>query len=212
MIRSSADPAIDMYNVDNPISLVGYLGRDQYGDFPLLYGQKFNAQPVDLKSGAMKYEKARDKYIEVGADRRYLYQPEDKMVFPRVWDASNDQNHADYYAYFLNINRLKDGGYERSPNQLDNIKFFIGYQSYWMYFRYFMWNFSGKQNDVQGMFNGNVRDGNWITGIPFLDSIFLGDQSAMPDSLKNNKANNKLFLLPFILGLIGLRKTSIINF
>jgi hypothetical protein len=204
MIRSNANPSVDMYNVDNPMSLVGYLGREQYGDFPLLYGQKFNAQPVDLKSGAMKYEKARDKYIEIGPDRRYLYQPEDKMVFPRVWDASNDQNHADYYAYFLNINRLKDGGYERSPNQVDNIKFFIGYQSYWMYFRYFMWNFSGKQNDVQGMFIGNVRDGNWITGIPFIDSIFLGDQSAMPDSLKNNKANNKLFLLPFILGLIGL--------
>ncbi len=204
MIRSSANPSVDMYNVDNPMSLVGYLGREQYGDFPLLYGQKFNAQPVDLKSGSMKYEKARDKYIEIGPDRRYLYQPEDKMVFPRVWDASNDQNHADYYAYFLNINRLKDGGYERSPNQIDNIKFFVAYQSYWMYFRYFMWNFSGKQNDVQGMFIGNVRDGNWITGIPFIDSIFLGDQSAMPDSLKNNKANNKLFFLPFILGLIGL--------
>jgi hypothetical protein len=195
MIRSNANPSVDMYNVDNPMSLVGYLGREQYGDFPLLYGQKFNAQPVDLKSGAMKYEKARDKYIEVGPDRRYLYQPEDKMVFPRVWDASNDQNHADYYAYFLNINRIKDGGYERSPNQLDNIKFFIGYQSYWMYFRYFMWNFSGKQNDVQGMFIGNVRDGNWITGIPFIDSLFLGDQSAMPDSLKNNKANNDWTIL-----------------
>ena len=204
MIRSNANPSVDMYNVDNPMSLVGYLGREQYGDFPLLYGQKFNAQPVDLKSGSMKYEKARDKYIEIGPDRRYLYQPEDKMVFPRVWDASNDQNHADYYAYFLNINRIKDGGYERSPNQVDNVKFFVAYQAYWMYFRYFMWNFSGKQNDVQGMFIGNVRDGNWITGIPFIDSLFFGDQSAMPDSLKNNKANNKLFLLPFILGLIGL--------
>jgi hypothetical protein len=204
MIRSNANPSVDMYNVDNPMSLVGYLGREQYGDFPIIYGQKFNAQPVDLKSGSMKYEKARDKYIEIGPDRRYLYQPEDKMVFPRVWDPSNDQNHADYYAYFLNINRLKDGGYERSPNQADNVKFFVGYQFYWMYFRYFMWNFSGKQNDVQGMFIGNVRDGNWITGIPFIDSFLYGDQSAMPDSLKNNKANNKLFLLPFILGLIGL--------
>jgi len=204
MIRSNANPSVDMYNVDNPMSLVGYLGRDQYGDFPLLYGQKFNAQPVDVKTGSMKYEKARDKYIEIGPDRHYLYQPEDKMVFPRVWDASNDQNHADYYAYFLNINRLKDGGYDRSPNQADNIKFFVGYQFYWMYFRYFMWNFSGKQNDVQGMFIGNVRDGNWITGIPFVDNIIYGDQSAMPDSMKNNKAHNRLFMLPFILGLIGL--------
>lgn len=204
MIRSNANPSVDMYNVDNPMSLVGYLGREQYGDFPLLYGQKFNAQPVDVKNGAMKYQKARDKYIEVGPDRKYLYQPDDKMVFPRVWDASNDQNHADYYAYFLNINRLKDGGYERAPNQADNVKFFVGYQFYWMYFRYFMWNFAGKQNDIQGMFIGNVRDGNWITGIPFVDNILYGDQSAMPDSLKNNKSNNKLFLLPLILGLIGL--------
>ncbi|HQS55353.1 MAG: membrane protein [Bacteroidetes bacterium 24-39-8] len=204
MIRSNANPSVDMYNVDNPMSLVGYLGREQYGDFPLVYGQKFNAQPVDVKEGSMKYEKARDKYIEIGLDRKYLYQAEDKMVFPRVWDASNDQNHADYYAYFLNINRLKDGGYDRSPTQADNVKFLVGYQFYWMYFRYFMWNFSGKQNDVQGMFLGNIRDGNWITGIPIIDNILYGDQSLMPDSMKQNKANNKLFLLPFILGLIGL--------
>jgi len=204
MIRSNANPAVDMYNVDNPMSLVGYLGREQYGDFPLIYGQKFNSQPVDVKTGGMKYEKARDKYIEIGPDRRYLYQPEEKMIFPRVWDASNDQNHADYYAYFLNINRLKEGGYERSPNQEDNVKFFVAYQFYWMYFRYFMWNFAGKQNDVQGMFIGNVRDGNWITGIPLIDNMLYGEQSTLPDSLKNNKAHNTLFLLPFILGMIGL--------
>lgn len=204
MIRSNANPAVDMYNVDNPMSLVGYLGREQYGDFPLIYGQKFNSQPVDVKTGGMKYEKAREKYIEIGPDRRYLYQPEEKMIFPRVWDASNDQNHADYYAYFLNINRLKEGGYERSPNQVDNVKFFVAYQFYWMYFRYFMWNFAGKQNDVQGMFIGNVRDGNWITGIPLIDNMLYGEQSTLPDSLKNNKAHNTLFLLPFILGMIGL--------
>jgi hypothetical protein len=204
MIRSNANPAVDMYNVDNPMSLVGYLGREQYGDFPLIYGQKFNSQPVDVKTGGMKYEKARDKYIEIGPDRRYLYQPEEKMIFPRVWDASNDQNHADYYAYFLNINRLKDGGYERAPNQVDNVKFFVAYQFYWMYFRYFMWNFAGKQNDVQGMFIGNVRDGNWISGIPLIDNMLYGEQSTLPDSLKNNKAHNTLFLLPFILGMIGL--------
>jgi hypothetical protein len=96
MIRSNANPSVDMYNVDNPISLVGYLGRDQYGDFPLLYGQKFTAQPVDLKTTGMRYEKARDKYIEIGQERKYVYAAEDKMVFPRVWDASNDQYHVDY--------------------------------------------------------------------------------------------------------------------
>lgn len=204
MIRSSADPAVDMYNVDNPMSLVGYLGREQYGDFPLLYGQKFTAQPYDYKETSTKYQKGKDKYIEIGKDGHYVYAAEDKMVLPRVWDASNDQNHADYYAYYLGINRMKDGTWERSPNQMDNLKFFFGYQTYWMYFRYFMWNFAGKQNDVQGLFAGNVRDGNWITGIPFIDKMMYGDQSMLPDSLKNNKANNKLFLLPFLLGFFGL--------
>jgi len=204
MIRSNANPSVDMYNVDNPNSLVGYLGRDQYGDFPLLYGQKFTADPVDLKNTGMRYQKSHDKYIELGQDRKYVYASEDKMVFPRVWDPSNDQNHADYYAYYLGINKTREGKYERAPTQADNVKFFVGYQTYWMYFRYFMWNFSGKQNDNQGLFAGNVRDGNWITGISFIDNMLYGDQSTMPDSLKNNKANNKLFLLPFILGLIGL--------
>lgn len=204
MIRSNANPSVDMYNVDNPNSLVGYLGRDQYGDFPLLYGQKFTADPVDLKNTGMRYQKSHDKYIELGQDRKYVYASEDKMVFPRVWDPSNDQNHADYYAYYLGINKTREGKYERAPTQADNVKFFVGYQTYWMYFRYFMWNFSGKQNDNQGLFAGNVRDGNWITGISFIDSMLYGDQGTLPDSLKNNKAHNKLFLLPFILGLIGL--------
>jgi len=204
MIRSSANPSVDMYNVDNPISLVGYLGREQYGDFPLLYGQKFSARPIDVKSTGMRYQKSTDKYIELGEDRKYVFAAEDKMVFPRVWDLSNDQNHADYYAYYLGINRLQDGTYERSPNQVDNIKYFFGYQLNWMYFRYFMWNFAGKQNDNQGLFAGNVRDGNWITGITPIDELLYGDQSAMPDSLKNNKAHNKLFALPFILGLLGM--------
>jgi hypothetical protein len=203
MIRSSANPSVDMYNVDNPMSLVGYLGREQYGDFPIVYGQKFTADPVDLKNTGMRYQKSKDKYIELGQDRKYVYAAEDKMVFPRVWDASNDQNHALYYAYYLGINQTRDGKYERAPTQADNIKFFFGYQTYWMYFRYFAWNFVGKQNDNQGLFAGNVRDGNWISGLP-IDNIIYGDQSMMPDSLKNNKAHNKLFALPMILGLIGL--------
>ena len=212
MIRSNADPAVDMYNVDNPISLVGYLGRDQYGDFPLLYGQKFTADPIDYKQGAVRYQKGKDKYIVIGKEGHYVYAPEDKMVLPRVWDASNDQYHADYYASFLGINKVRDkDGREkydteegRRPNQIDNVRFFAQYQVYWMYFRYFMWNFSGKQNDIQGVFLGNVRDGNWISGIPVIDNLLYGPQSAMPDSLKNNKAHNTMFMLPFILGMIGL--------
>ncbi len=209
MIRSNADPAIDMYNVDNPMSLVGYLGRDQYGDFPLLYGQNFTAQPADYKETSTKYQKGhdangKDKYIAIGKNGHYVFQPEDKMVFPRMWDNSNDQGHADYYAYFMGIGKMKDGTYERPPNWGDNIKFFISYQNYYMYIRYFLWNFSGKQNDIQGQFAGNIRDGNWITGIPLIDNTLYGDQSLMPDSIKNNKAHNKLFALPLILGLLGL--------
>lgn len=212
MIRSNADPAVDMYNVDNPQSLVGYLARDQYGDFPILYGQKFDAQPVDYKEGEEKFQKGKDKYISIGKDGHYVYMPEDKMIFPRMWDASEDQGHATYYAQFLGVGRLKDNtwdidktddGHYLRPNFRDNMNFFWGYQTYFMYLRYFFWNFSGKQNDVQGMFTGNVRDGNWITGIPFIDNAIYGNQAMMPDSIKNNKAHNSLFMLPFILGLIG---------
>lgn len=202
MIRSNADPSVDMYNVDNPMSLVGYLGRDQYGDFPILYGQKFTAQPVDSKD-KVSYQKSKDKYIPVVRSYSYIYAKEDMMLFPRMWDQSNDQGHASYYASFAGIRQSQDGQYERSPNFMDNLRFFISYQNYFMYIRYFMWNFSGKQNDIQGMFAGNVRDGNWITGIPLIDNAMYGDQSLMPDSLKNNKAHNRLFMLPFILGLIG---------
>ena len=208
MIRSSANPGIDMYNVDNPISLVGYLSREQYGDFPILYGQKFTAQPVDYKEGATKYQKGKDAYIESGKDGHYVFNKEDKMVLPRMWDMGNEQGHADYYAMYAGIQKLqdKDGreSYDRAPNFADNINYFIGYQNYFMYIRYFLWNFAGKQNDVQGVFGGNVRDGNWISGISFIDNALYGDQSMMPDSLKNNKANNKLFFLPFILGLLGM--------
>lgn len=206
MIRSAANPSVDMYNVDNPMSLVGYLGREQYGDFPLLYGAKFNARPVGYKEGSMRYQKGKDKYVELGKEGHYLYAPEDKLVFPRVWDPSNEQNHADYYAAFLGLGQDRQTGeFEPGrPNQVDNFRFFLQYQINFMYIRYFMWNFAGKQNDIQGVFDGNVRDGNWQTGIKFLDALRLSDQNNLPDSMINNKANNKLYALPLILGLIGL--------
>lgn len=198
MIRSNANPAVDMYNVDNPNSLVGYLGRDQYGDFPLLYGQMFTASPKEYKETKVKYTKGENRYEEIGYDIKPVYAAEDMMMFPRVWDGSNDQGHADFYRDWLG---LAEG---EKPNMSDNVSFFIGYQMNWMYWRYFMWNFAGKQNDVQGFMPGNVRDGNWISGIPFIDNARLGNQAALPDSIKNNKANNKLFFLPLALGIIGL--------
>ncbi|HRP32704.1 MAG TPA: DUF2723 domain-containing protein [Agriterribacter sp.] len=203
MIRSAANPAIDMYNVDNPMSLVGYVGREQYGDFPLIYGQTFAADiqrnpdgtPMVTEKGS-RWQKGATNYINIGKNFEYEYEPADMMFLPRIWDASNDQGHATYYRSWLGL------GQDEKPTYIDNIRWAFGYQIGWMYLRYFGWNFIGKQNDLQGM--GNVRDGNTITGISFIDNLFLGDQSKLPDSIKNNKAHNKLFALPFLLGLIGL--------
>jgi hypothetical protein len=195
MIRSAANPAVDMYNVDNPMSLVGYLGREQYGDFPLLYGQVFTASPESIEDGEKKYVKGKDKYLFTGYDAVPVYAKEDKMFLPRVWDASNEQYHADFYKRWLN---LAD---DERPTYSDNINWAFTYQINWMYLRYFGWNFIGKQNDLQGF--GNVRDGNWISGISFLDNLRLGNQDKVPDSIKKNKASNKLYGLPLILGIIG---------
>lgn len=203
MVRSNADPSVDMYNVDNPVTLVGYLSREQYGDWPILYGQDFTAQPVDNKV-TETYIKSNGKYEKNGRKVEYVYAPEDMHLFPRMWDQSNDQGHADYYANWMGIGKDKQGAYERAPTMSENIRFAFSYQLGWMYLRYFMWNFSGKQNDLQGVYMGNVRDGNWKTGIAPLDNARLGDQSTLPDSIKNNKANNNLFALPFILGILGL--------
>lgn len=203
MIRSSADPSVDMFNVDNPVSLVGYVSRDQYGDWPILYGQDFTDDVQEVKTEDI-YIKSKDKYVKNGRKVTYVYAPEDMHYFPRMWDASNDQGHADYYASWADIGKTSDGNWDHKPTMADNVSFFMGYQINWMYLRYFMWNFAGKQNDIQGVSPGNVRDGNWKTGIGFLDNARLGDQKMLPDSLKNNKANNKLFALPLILGILGL--------
>lgn len=204
LLRSNADPAIDMFNVDNPVSLVGYLGREQYGDWPILKGQDFTAQPTD-QTYEDTYVKGTNSYEKKGKKMVTTYDPADLHFFPRMWNSSNDQGQADYYASFAGIGKdPKTGQYLGAPTMADNISFFISYQFNWMYLRYFLWNFAGKQNDLQGVSSGNVRDGNWITGIPFWDNARLGDQSKMPDSLKNNKANNKLFALPLLLGILGL--------
>jgi len=195
LIRSAADPAVDMYNVDNPMALMGYLGREQYGDFPLLRGQVFTATPERYEEGSEKFAKSKDKYISLGHDPVPIYAPEDQMILPRVWDASNDQGHADFYQSWLGL------GEGEAPTYRDNVYWAFSYQINWMYLRYFMWNFVGKQNDLQGF--GNVRDGNWISGISFIDNLRLGNQAKIPDSIKHNKANNTFYFLPLILGLIG---------
>ena len=223
LIRSNANPTIDMNNVDNPINLVYYLSREQYGEAPLVYGPHFAASPntdlvedKPLLEGEMTYVKGDKKYIPTGRKQSYNYKSDVKQLFPRIWDSSNDQYHAEFYADWLNLARDEQGKYE-APSYADNFNWFFSYQMGLMYWRYFMWNFSGKQNDIQGL--GNKRDGNWITGISFIDNKRLGDQSKLPDSIKNNKAHNTLFLIPFLLGILGCvyqfvrnRKDWIVNF
>lgn len=213
MIRANADPAINMQNVTNPIDLVSYLDRSQYGEWPIFRGADFTAQPLGTKNEGNIYEKNEHtgKYEIIGKKLGYQYDPADIHYFPRIWDTDNSQGHVDFYKEWLGI----DGS--EPPSTQDNIKWLIGYQFNWMYWRYFMWNFAGRQNDLQG--TGNPRDGNWISGIAPLDNWRLGDQSKMPDSLKNNKAHTTLFLLPFILGLLGLyfqwkkdRKDAVVMF
>ncbi|HVS95039.1 MAG TPA: DUF2723 domain-containing protein, partial [Puia sp.] len=197
MIRSNADVPVDMYNVDNPVNLVGYLSRDQYGDWPILYGPDFTDQaPYDPAGdlyikGKTKYEVAGQKYVQKWGNTPSAH------LFPRMWNPVNDRHEIDAYRQFSGM------GPDDNPTMADNIKYFIRYQTGWMYLRYFMWNFSGKQNDLEGF--GNPRDGNAITGIPFIDNFFLGDQSKMPDSIRTlNKSYNRMYMLPLILGLIGL--------
>jgi len=204
LIRSSADPVVDMFNVDNPVNLVGYLGREQYGDWPILKGQDFTASPVE-QTMVETYIKGKDQYVKNGRKMETTYAEEDQHIFPRMWDQSNDQGHADYYAGFAEIGKdPKTGEWLGKPTMGDNINFFAQYQLGWMYLRYFMWNFAGKQNDIQGVVMNNVRDGNWKTGISFWDNARLGDQQYLPDSIKHNNANNKLFALPLILGILGI--------
>ena len=210
LIRSNADTAIDMYNVDNPVTLVGYLSREQYGETPVMIGQDFTAgnvagdeyQPDYVNEDT--YIKTQTGYEKKGRKQTVTYHPEDVHVFPRMWDAGNEQGHADYYASFAGITKDAKGLYSDKPTLWQNIQFFNQYQLGWMYMRYFMWNFVGKQNDIQGVVMNNTRDGNWKSGISFWDNARLGKQENMPDSMKHNKANNNLFALPLILGLLGI--------
>ena len=211
MIRSSADPAVDMFNVDNPVTLVGYLSRDQYGDWPIVYGPDFQDRPQRTE-GSEQYIKGADKYLVGGKSSGQDWNnTPSSHFFPRMWDNGTDRGQPDVYKSFGNI---AEGD---QPTMGNNMRYFVAYQTYWMYLRYFFWNFSGKQNDLQGF--GNIRDGNAITGIPLIDNFLYGDQSKMPDSIHTkNKSYNRMYALPFILGMIGLffqykrnRKDFIIN-
>jgi transmembrane protein TMEM260 (protein O-mannosyltransferase) len=198
LIRANADTSVNMQDVNNPIELVNYLDRSQYGTWPIFMGPYFTAKHLQKPKieGDIYYKNEETgKYEVVGKKMDYDYNPDDIHFFPRVWDGI-DAGHVKCYKDWLN---LADGD---EPSIANNLDWLFSYQFNWMYWRYLMWNFSGRQNDLQGM--GNVRDGNWITGIPILDNIRLGDQSKLPDSLKQNDARTALFMLPFMLALLGI--------
>lgn len=194
LIRSNAKPPINMNAPDNPFSLLSYLNREQYGENPLVYGQYFYAKVIDEKKGAMTYAKGDGKYEEAGEKVERIYDPKDCTIFPRMWADRPDYVQA--YRQWENIPEGKKATFAK------NIDFLLSYQMGFMYWRYFAWNFIGRQNDDQGF--GDITRGNWISGIPFIDAMRLGPQDNIPDSIKNNKARNTYYFLPLLLGLIGL--------
>ncbi|WP_440331650.1 protein O-mannosyl-transferase family [Leyella stercorea] len=221
VIRSAANPPMDQNSPEDVFTLGSYLSRDQYGDSPLLYGQAYTSQvayDVDgnmcvpkHKEGAaiwQRKEKAsegeKDSYFVVSHKDKLIYAQ--NMLFPRMHSSA----HAGAYENWMGGVEGTQVPYDRCgepvmvklPTQMENIRFFLSYQCNFMYWRYFMWNFAGRQNDIQG--NGEPEHGNWITGISFIDDWMLGDQSKMPAELKANKGHNVFYCLPLLLGLIGL--------
>ena len=221
VIRSSANPPMDQNSPEDIFTLGSYLSRDQYGDRPLFYGQAYTSQVAltvdgnmckpEMKEGAPVYqrkEKAtadeKDSYFIVSHKNKYQYAQ--NMFFPRMYDAAHAQAYEDWMGGVdgteVPYDRCGENIMVKVPSQVDNIRFFLSYQCNFMYWRYFMWNFAGRQNDIQG--NGEPEHGNWITGFSFIDDSLYGDQSKLPDDLKQNKGHNVFYCMPLILGLIGL--------
>lgn len=208
VIRSSANPPMDQNSPDNVFALLGYLNREQYGDRPLVYGQYYNT-PLDKYVNDKPYYIQKDgKYVVADMRQKPVFDSNLSTIFPRMY--SREADHIEAYKQWANIKgrnvKVTDEDGEAKTIQLptfgENLTFFFRYQIGHMYFRYFMWNFSGRQNDIQS--HGEITNGNWITGINFIDSIRLGDQNTLPQEFKNNKARNSYYLLPFILGIIGI--------
>ena len=221
VIRSSANPPMDQNSPEDIFTLGSYLSRDQYGDRPLFYGQAYTSQvalevdgnmckPV-MKEGAPVYqrkEKAsadeKDSYFVVSHKNKYVYAQ--NMLFPRMYSSAHAQAYEDWMGGVegsqVPYDRCGESIMVKVPSQIDNIRFFLSYQCNFMYWRYFMWNFAGRQNDIQG--NGEPEHGNWISGFSFIDDALYGDQSKLPDDLKANKGHNVFYCMPLILGLIGL--------
>ncbi len=192
-IRSNANPPIDINNPENVFNLLSYLNREQYGDRPLLYGNIYTAKPIDYERTDDVYIQKEGKYVDIDDKIKYVFKDEDNMLFPRVWNI-HEEHKKQFYADWLGIGKSR-------PSMFDNLNFLYTYQLDFMYWRYFLWNFGGRQNDIQG--HGGPSDGNWESGIEFIDSGRTVKADAYPDSLALNKAKNHFYLIPFILGLIG---------
>ncbi len=197
VIRSNANTPIDMNNPDDPLTLVYYLNREQYGDRPLLKGPHFQTEVVRYEKGKARRIRGEEKYEITNYDYETIYDPSETMVFPRIYDQS-DPGHVDGYKSWAEIPEGK------TPKMSHNLRFFRKYQLGHMYFRYFMWNFAGRQNDDQGMRPTDILEGNWISGISFLDAMRLGPQSNLPSDMQKNPSRNTYYLIPFLLGIIGI--------
>jgi Protein of unknown function (DUF2723) len=200
LIRANANPPINMNNPSDPMRVIPYLNREQYGERPLLYGPQFNARPVDQTSED-RYGRVGDKYEVVDHKTDYVFNDADKVLFPRMGHYEGDR--LTWYKRWLEINPKDEVPSDR-PTSWDNTSFFLRYQVGWMYWRYFMWNFVGRQNAEQGFEPQNKANGNWISGISFIDNMRLFDAKNAPTWMKEEPSTNKYYFLPFIFGLFGL--------
>ncbi len=218
IIRSTQNTPMDQNSPEDIFSLGSYLNREQYGSHPLFYGEAYTSEPIDIskKEKVQRHEKQspdeKDKYDVLEVQGQYVYPSAMKMLFPRIHDHSKAGAYNDWLGgvelhdvefYADDEDGVRQGPFRgKMPSQWDNIRFFLSYQVNFMYWRYFMWNFAGRQNDVQG--HGELEHGNWITGIAPIDNLMYGDQDMLPDELKENKGHNVFYCLPLLLGLLGL--------
>ena len=222
MIRSSSNPPMDQNSPEDIFTLRTYLAREQYGETPLLYGQTYVSEVKRDKDGTMvtkdngpvyapiaKHDPSeKDRYFVASRKEEPVYMDELNTLFPRMFDG--EASHVQGYKYWANIKgeRVRISTMEGSkvvmkPTFIENLRYFFNYQVNYMYWRYFMWNFSGRQNDIQGQ-SGEITNGNWITGIKFLDALRLGPQDDLPDSIVKNKGYNRFYMLPLLLGILGI--------
>ena len=204
LIRSQADTPMNQNKPDNLFSMLSYLNREQYGNRPLVFGQYFNADVIGTEKGKATYIKKDGKYFAADYKVTRQFDEEFTTIFPRMYSEATSPNHVLGYTKWAN---LKDK--TKKPSFAKNLGFFFKYQVNYMYLRYFMWNFVGRQNDIQGesgntIGNDNIIHGNWLSGIDFIDELRLGPQDKLPTDLKKNKGRNKYYFLPLLLGILGM--------